>query len=62
MKVKDLITALQKVNGESRVFMGYDGNIVVTEPAVVAQIASEGAIGTCWFAVQPGDVVILCTK
>lgn len=61
MKVRDLIVKLQQVNGESRVFMGYDGNIVVTEPAEVEQI-QVGAIGACWFHVEAGDVVILCTK
>ena len=61
MKVNELITELQKVNGESRVWMGYDGNIVVTEPASVISVHEEWN-GDCWWEVQPGDVVILCTK
>lgn len=61
MTVNELITALQKVDGESRVWMGYDGNIVVTEPASVTQVGDEWN-GDCWWAVHPGDVVILCTK
>ena len=62
MKVRDLIEALQKVNDDSRVFMGYDGNIVVTEPAEVEQILFDYSVGDCWHDVEPGDVVILCTK
>jgi hypothetical protein len=59
MKVKELIIELQKVDGEARLFMGYDGNIVVTEPSSVEQIESENAIHNCWRRVKVGDVVIL---
>jgi hypothetical protein len=60
LKVKELIAELQKVNGESRVFMGYDGNMVVTEPESVELITEENQIGECWYRVKPGDTVILC--
>lgn len=59
MKVKDLIEKLQKTNPEANVFMGYDGNIVVTQPCEVEEIESETAIGACWWSVNIGDVVIL---
>ena len=59
MIVKQLIEELQKVNPEAKVFMGYDGNIVVTESDSVEEITSDAAIGTCWWSVHVGDVVIL---
>ena len=59
MRVKDLIEQLQAVNPEAAVFCGYDGNIVVTKPGCVEAIASESAIGSCWYQVHVGDVVIL---
>ena len=59
MKVKDLIDQLQKVNPEANVFTGYDGNIVVTQPGGVEEILSEAAIGSCWYKVEVGDVIIL---
>ena len=59
MKVKELIEKLQKVDPEARVFMGYDGDVVVTGAYDVEQIASEEAIGQCWWSVKVGDVVIL---
>lgn len=62
MTVNELIAELQKMNGESRVFLGYDGNVVVTEPSVVETIFSENQIGSCWYSVKPGDVVILCAE
>ena len=62
MKVKHLITELQKIDGDARVFMGYDGNIVVTEPDAVEYIKEENQIGSCWFRINIGDVVILCDK
>lgn len=62
MKVKQLIEKLEKVNSEARVFMGYDGDVVVTEPTEVEEILSEGALGSCWYSVSVGDVVILSYK
>jgi hypothetical protein len=59
MNVKELILALQKVDPESRVLMGYDGNIVVTPASEVEEIKSEAQIGSCWCSVKVGDVVIL---
>ena len=59
LKVKDLIVLLQGMNPDAVVFMGYDGNIVVTRPVGVVEIASEEDMGDCWFRVQIGDVVIL---
>ncbi len=59
MIVKELIEQLQKVNPEARIFMGYDSNIVVTESDMVEEIKSENQIGSCWFSVHVGDVVIL---
>ena len=59
MIVKELIEQLKKVNPNARVFTGYDGNIVVTEPDAVEEIKSEDAIGSCWYSVHVGDVVIL---
>jgi hypothetical protein len=59
MKVKELIAELQKIDGESRVFMGYDGNIVVTPVLAVEFIATENQIGDCWYRVKQGDTVIL---
>jgi hypothetical protein len=59
MKVKELIEQLQTKNPEARVFMGYDGNIVVTEPDSVEAITSENEIGNCWWDTKIGDVVIL---
>lgn len=61
MKVKDLIAKLQGRDRESRVFMGYDGNIVVTEPFSVVSPTKE-EIGNCWWSVKPGDTVILCDE
>jgi hypothetical protein len=62
MKVKELIQELQKRDGEARVFMGYDGNVVVTEPLSVESLIDEKQIGGCWYSVKPGDVVILCDE
>jgi len=62
MKVRELVAELQKQDGESRVFMGYDGNIVVTEPHSVELMATENQIGSCWYRVKPGDTVILCDE
>ncbi len=59
MIVKELIRQLQAVNPDARVFMGYDGNIVVEESDIVEEIKSEKAIGPCWHSVHVGDVVIL---
>lgn len=59
MKVKELIELLQEVNPDAEVFMGYDGNIVVTKPEAVDEIKFENAIGNCWHSVKVGDVVIL---
>jgi hypothetical protein len=59
MKVKELIEKLQKVNPEARCFMGYDGDVVVTEPTEVEEIFSKKAIAPCWLSVEVGDVVIL---
>lgn len=59
MIVKELIEQLQKVNQNARVFTGYDSNIVVTRPVEVEEIASEQAIGACWYSVKIGDVIIL---
>ena len=59
MKVKELIEQLQKTNPDARVFMGYDSNIVVTEPNGVEEIISDNSIGSCWYSVNVGDVVIL---
>lgn len=61
MKVCDLIKELQKMNGDSRVFMGYDGNVVVTEPASVILVGTDWN-GDCWWEVKRGDTVILCAK
>jgi len=60
MKAKELIAELQKIDGESRVFMGYDGNIVVEESGSVEYLENESQIGDCWWHVKPGDTVILC--
>jgi hypothetical protein len=62
MIVKDLIAKLQQVNPDARVFMGYDGDVVVTEAREVEEIASEAALGECWWRVHVGDVVILSEK
>lgn len=59
MLVKELVAKLQAVNPEARVFMGYYSNVVVTRPADVEEISSEDQIGSCWFRVDVGDVVIL---
>lgn len=58
MTVKELILELQTLDGDSRVFMGYDGNIVVTESSYVIA-PREDEIRHCWWSVKPGDVVIL---
>jgi len=62
MKVAELIAELKKANGESRVFMGYDGNIVVTEPASVITPTKEEELRDSWWEVEPGDTIILCTR
>jgi hypothetical protein len=62
MKVKELIEQLQKVDGESKVFMAYDGNIVVTEPRAVKQMRYPRQIGAYWHRVEVGDTVILCDR
>ena len=59
MKVKELIKLLQQVNQEADVHMGYDGNIVTTQPVAVEEIISENDIGNCWWQVKIGNVVIL---
>jgi hypothetical protein len=59
MLVKELIEQLQKMNPDARVFMGYDGNIVVTESGEVEEMKSDKDIGGCWYSVRVGDVVIL---
>lgn len=55
----ELIKALIHVPSDARVWMGYDGDIVVTSAAAVEHIESEKQIGDCWYRVQVGDVVIL---
>lgn len=62
MIVKELIEQLQKVDGGSRVFMGYDGDIVITEAKAVEYLAVEKQIGPCWWRAKVGDTVILCAK
>jgi hypothetical protein len=62
MTVGELIAELQKVDKDSRIFMGYDGDVVVTEPSGVEAILSEEQIGSCWYSVKVGDVVILCAS
>lgn len=62
MKVKDLIAELQKIDPESRVLMGYDGNVVVTESESVEFMVTERQIGSCWYSVKLGDTVILCNR
>lgn len=62
MKVKELITELQEKDQESRVFMGYDGNIVVTEPYQVICPAAENELHDCWWKVELGDTIILCDE
>jgi len=59
MTVKELIEQLQKVNPDARVFMGYDGNVVVTESGEVEEIKTEEQIHDCWWRTKVGDVVIL---
>lgn len=59
MKVKELIALLKTVNPEGRVFHGYDGNVVVTEPGTVEEVTEENQVRNCWFRVKVGDVVIL---
>lgn len=59
MVVKELIEQLNKLNPEAKVFMGYDGNVVVEESGEVEYIASDEQIGDCWWSVKVGDVVIL---
>lgn len=59
MIVKELIERLQKVNPEARVFYAYDSDIVVEEPVAVEEIENEKAIGSCWYKVKVGDVVLL---
>ena len=64
MTVAELIEKLQKLgieNQNAKVFMGYDGDIVVTESKDVEFIESETQIGACWYSVKPGAVVILST-
>ena len=58
MKVKELIELLNTVNPEARVFHGYDGDIVLTEPDEIMTIVNEADIGICWFRAKIGDVVI----
>jgi hypothetical protein len=62
MKVKELIAELEKINPESRVFMGYDGNVVVTEPYLIEYIWYENQIGSYWYSMKEGDTVILCSE
>lgn len=59
MKVKELIEALQQIDGESQVFSAYDGDIVVTRTSGVEYMATENQIGPCWYSVSVGDTVIL---
>ena len=62
MLVKELITRLETVDGDARVFMGYDGNVVVTEPDEVVLVTDEEEMPICWYSVESGDVVILCAE
>lgn len=59
MLVCELIYLLKAVNPEAKVHMGYDGNIVVTQPVDIEEILGENQIGDCWWQVHAGDVVIL---
>ncbi len=59
MKVKELIALLQTVDPEARIFHGYDGDIVLTEPRELMTIVNEADIGPCWWRANIGDVVIL---
>jgi hypothetical protein len=62
MKVKELISALSSIDPESRVFMGYDGDVVVTGAYAVEYMSTEQQIGNCWWSVKVGDTVILCDE
>jgi hypothetical protein len=62
MTARELIAQLENVPGDSKVFMAYDGNIVVTEPANVDYMTFQNRIGNCWWGVKIGDTVILCVK
>lgn len=59
MTVQELIDQLELMPAGARVFMGYDGNIVVEESLEVEEIQSDEQIGDCWCSVKVGDVVIL---
>lgn len=63
MTVRELIRELEEMNPDSTVFMGYDSNVVVTEPfSVVAPTEEELEDACCWWGVNLGDVVILCDE
>jgi hypothetical protein len=63
MTVKELIVLLEMMPGDAKVFMGYDGNTVVTEPASVELAGeTEDQIPDCWWSVHPGDVIIICNE
>ena len=59
MTVAELIDQLELMPAGARVFMGYDGDIVVAESRGVEEIQTERQIGSCWYRVKVGDVVIL---
>lgn len=59
MTAAQLRMLLDGVPPDARVWMGYDGDIVVTSAAAIEHIESEKQIGDCWYRVQVGDVVIL---
>lgn len=59
MKIKELLSELNKQDPEAKVWLGYDGNIVVTEAVCVETPRSEAEIGDCWWRFELGDVVIL---
>lgn len=59
MTVEDLIRELQKMNPAANVFMGFNGNDVVTEPFYVDTIRRKKEIGEYWIGPKIGDVVLL---
>lgn len=62
MTASELIAQLQDLPPNTRIFMGYDGNVVVERADKVLLCETEGDIYRCWYAMDPGDAVILCRR
>jgi hypothetical protein len=59
MKVSELISQLSAMPPEAEVHAAYDSDIVVTTPNFAELMETESQIGSCWWRVEVGDIVLV---